>query len=953
MKRLNIVFKQIIAVAFLAALVCTTGCSSSKIQKNSVSANQLRLDPEVKTGKLENGISYFILENAEPKNRINLRLVVKAGSILEDDDQKGIAHFTEHMCFNGTKNFEKFAIVDFFESIGMKWGPEVNAYTSFDETVYTIDIPADNLDVIKKSFLVLHDWANAVTFEDEEIDKERGVVIEEIRTRTKGISGRSFRKTFNFMTQNSRYAESFVLGNEETIKNLSYERIKDFYRKWYKPELMSVIAVGDIKASVLEKELKAAMSVIPASENPVNRPYYKLSVSKDKKVEILKDKEAKIQELYIYDVNPDYAPVTTVEDFKYTIARNFAARAFNNRIYELTVKPDALWTDAGIYSDSFTDNSNMGVMYFYPKFGKFNEAFKVFIDEYERFIANGITESELARLKENEYESLKQSLKNKNKITTNSKANGIENTILGRDLYLSMDDYYKHVWNFVGEITAEDVINSFKERYKRPGNYLYVVSPEDKELPSEKEIKNIWLNYESEASKTQYVDEIGDGILMVRPSEKGKIVSKKAIKELGATQYTFENGVKLITKKTNFTKDSFAFYAGSKGGYYLYDEKDVPSAKSSISYSMCSGFAGKNITQINKILSTKNIDLEIGFNATSEKISGGGNKNSFEVLLQLTNLVFTKPDFTEDGWKILMDAYNQQTENYGATPGDVFSEKLNEVIYGKNLYYAPFNKDYLKTLNAETSEKIFKERFGNAADFTFVVVGDFDEKYVLDMCSYYLGTLKTNNNFEQTKYVYFPFPEKSQTITVNKGIDNKGQVYMCFGGELPPAENMEEGYKESFLIDQLNSLLNTKLYEIIREDKSGTYNISTGAFIDGWPERFYQVRISFNTDPEREEELQQAVLQTIEDIKNGNVTDEMITKLREGFLRSYETALRNNYWWLERIKAEVLFTYEPMWNSKADKTLVSYITKEAMIEAANKYLNSDRLVTGFLKPEKK
>ena len=438
---------------------------------------------------------------------------------------------------------------------------------------------------------------------------------------------------------------------------------------------------------------------------------------------------------------------------------------------------------------------------------------------------------------------------------------------------------------------------------------------------------------------------------MKRPAAKAKVISKKAIKDFGGTEYTFENGVKIITKKTDFKKDSIAVYGGSKGGLYQLKEEDIPSAKVAMEYSFMSGYNGKTGTQINKILSSKEMAFNASISFTEEYFTGSANKESIENWLQLVNLIFDKAEFTEDGWKTLMGQYNQIAETYGSRPFQVYSDKITEIIYGNTLYTAPQNKEWVAKLNPEVSERVFRERFENPADFTFVFVGDFNEKTLVDLCASYLGTLKTNDKFEETKYVYFPFPEKNQTVTVKKGIDQTGYVYMCLGGELPEEKNVDQSFKENTIINQLSSLLDIRLREVIREDKSGSYGVSTSAYIEGYPERFYRVNIEFGCEPARVEELQAAVIEAINDIKAGNFSDENIVKVKEGYTRSVETSLRDNNWWLNRINAEYVFTYEPLWYTSNSSKAADWITKEALVEAANKYLNTERLVTAYLKPE--
>ena len=361
-----------------------------------------------------------------------------------------------------------------------------------------------------------------------------------------------------------------------------------------------------------------------------------------------------------------------------------------------------------------------------------------------------------------------------------------------------------------------------------------------------------------------------------------------------------------------------------------------------------------SITQIQKISSAKNLNVNYGLGSTAEYLNGSANKENLEETLQMINLIFSKPEFNKDGWNTVINQYNEVAKTYGAKPMQIFSEKINELLYGKNLWNLPVNNEYMTKLNADVAERVYRERFENPADFTFVFVGDFDEKKLVDLCAYYLGTLKTNEKFEETKYVYFPFPKKNETLTVKKGIDNNGHVYISFGGELPalPDDGQEQGFRESIIINQLASVLDIRLREVIREEKSGSYGVTTGGYIDGWPERYYQMYVEFGCEPARQEELSAAVLETINDIKAGNISDEIVSKVKEGYVRSVETSMRNNYWWIGRFSAEVLFTYEPMWFTKNSKKTADWITKEALVDAANKYLNTERFVTAYLKPEK-
>lgn len=949
MKKLNKLFAAFFAAALVASLLLVTGCSTSKVENKS-NGNQLVLDSAVKQGKLDNGVTYFIRENGEPKNRIQLRLVVKAGSCMEDEDQKGIAHFVEHMCFNGTENFEKSAIVDYFESIGMSFGPEVNAETSFEHTVYMLELPADNPEILKTSLLVLHDWACSVTFDPVEFEKERGVIIEEWRQRTQGVNWRVAMKEVGLVLKDSRYEKRLPIGDINVIKNIKLDRVVDFYKKWYRPENMAVVAVGDIKADVLEKAIKEVMGTIPASEKETKVPSFKVPLQTEKSITILRDKELSVTEICIFQQLEESKPVTTIEQIREGFISNIVMSIFNQRCHEKTSLPDAEWLTASSGMIDFTRKNYNLMLDMVPKAGRFKEALKAFIDEYERFLKYGVTETELERVKKSMLQGLQQSYENKDKHSSINYVNSLVNYYTLGNIFTTEEDSLKISTKIINEITAEEILELTKKILADRGTMMLIIAPESAEIPSEKEIFDIWKNYESEAEA--YKDDVVSETFMKKPSNKGKIIEKKALKELGGTQYTFENGVKIITKKTDFKKDSIAIYGGSKGGIYQLKEEEIPSAQISIDYSNLSGRGGITYSQYQKISTTKNLAVSIGMNNTREFFNATANKNNLEESLQLINLMFTKPQFGEDAWKTIYTQYSEIADSYGAKPMQVFSDKINELVMGKNIYSAPFNKDYVKKMDPKIAEKVYRERFANPADFTFIFVGDFNEKELVDLCAYYFGSLKTNDKFDETKYVYFPFPKESKSIVVNKGIDDKGHIYMAFGDSLPVCDDLDVKFRENEIIHQLASLLNIRLREVIREDKSGSYGVSTNGYIDGWPERYYRVSIEFGCEPARQDELYETVIDTIKEIQKGNISDDLIEKLKETYIRTTETNMRNNYWWLNRFTAEVLFEYEPTWFTKDTGKVAEWITKEALVEAANKYLNTDVVLKAFLKPER-
>ena len=938
--------------AIFAGCVSTASAGGKGGENASGKETPVVWDSSVKRGSLENGMSYFVKKNAIPANRILLRLVVKAGSCMEEDDQRGVAHFIEHLAFNGTENFEKSAIVDYFEKIGMNFGADLNAYTSFEETVYKLEIPADDPKMLETALLILHDWACAVTFPQEEIDKERGVVTEEWRLR-QGLNGRISDKEIELCLDGSVYENRLPIGDMEIIKNISRDRILDFYNKWYRPDLMSVVAVGDVEPSTLEKAIKKAMGSIPAREDKIQLENLTIPYPDEKKLSIFKDPEMPNNQVIIFNQYEDYSVRKTEEDIQRKIAKEIAAIIFNLRLNDISSSADSPWIGAGCSEASFTNTSLHEYLAFVPKSGRLEEAMKLFWDEYDRFITFGVTEEELVRQKQSYLSTYELQYQNKDKTESSRFVQNLIDYVLIGKVPISWENYNKIYKKIIPRITADQVIEEARKAFGDRGSLMLILSPSSENLPEESEIMSVWKDYKN-AEITAYQEEaLGDNF-MERPAKKAKVVSKKTVKELGAKEYLLENGIKIITKKTTSERKCMYMNVYSKGGLFQVDEEDVPSGKISLNYALYSGFDNLTYNQLVKMVSSKQIGFWFNIDTTDEYFAGNCKTDYAENLLQVLTLFFTQVNFNSDGWNVALNNVSEQAANHGSQPSDVFNDKINEILYGKdNVYYAPVDKNYLSKMNEKASQKVFQARYANPADFTYVFVGDFDESKLIELCSYYLGNLKTSDEREETVYKYWDFPEGKVSATVKKGLDEQGCVYMAFGGTLPQESDIEKTYKESELLSQLRELLDIRLREVIREDKAGSYGVSVNAYTDGYPDRFYRVTVTFGCQPDRAEELADEVINQIKKLQTEPISDDYIEKLVETEIRSNENKTYDNNWWLNRINAELVFTYEPLWvTSDNGKTTASWITAESLQEVAKKFLNTENYVTVYLKPEK-
>ncbi len=949
MKYSNFIRKLNFAVLIVTAVLFVGCASASKKEKN---AELLIVNPAIKTGDFGNGMNYYILKNSEPKNRILLRLVVNAGSCMEEEDQKGVAHFIEHLAFNGTEHFEKQAIVDYFEKIGMNFGADLNAYTSFEQTVYMLEIPADNPEILETAILILHDWACAVTFPLEEIEKERGVVTEEWRL-GQGFRGRITNTMIPFILKDSAYSERLPIGDMDVIKNVSRERILDFYKKWYRPDLMSVVVVGDAEVSDIESALKKTMCTIPTSKDKLKRPEFAVPAQKDKSILIMKDAEQNSTEIDIFKLNENYKPVKTKDEYKRLMARVIGQTVLNQRISEIANTPEAKWFYGGMGSSSFSNGANFDVLTLAPKDGQFEECLKAFFDECDRISTFGVTAPEVERIRQYYFSQADLILNNKDTTPSSEFASDIIQYCTEGEIPFESEYYSELLRETINAITIEEINAALKKELSERMNLMFILASDKvQDLPDEQQIMDIWKNYKNQEIAA-YEDDADGKDIMERPAKIGTVVSKKEIPEVGANEYMLSNGIRVITKKTDFEKDYVYINISSKGGSYLVKDDEVPGVGSCLSYALYSGFDGMTFNQLRKKIVDKNISLSFNVSTTQEKFYGGCRPADVDAFLQIIHLFMVKPQFTQEGWAVTYSALENSAKGFGLSPDDLFYAKVNEFLYGDDIRFTPFDMDYLAKMTPELSEKVYRERFANPADFTYVFVGDFDEDSLIESCCAFVGSMPTTDKKEETVYKYHNFPKGIQNAVVNKGQDEQGRVYIGFGGSLPAQKDAELAYKEDIIINYLEDLLDIRLREIIREDKSGSYGISVNCGIDGYPERFHRSSINFGCEPKREQELVDEVINQIKIIQNEPISPEYIEKIRESVRRNRETNLRNNNWWMNRLVYSLVFDYEPLWVSGNVEKSIEWITAENIQAAAKKYLDTSNYFTVFLKPENK
>ena len=855
------------------------------------------------------------------------------------------------MCFNGTEHFEKNSLIDYAESIGMDFGAEVNAYTSFEETVYMFEIPADKGEYLEQGILIFHDWASAVTFDQEELDKERGVITEEWRGRL-GLNGRLTDTILPFELKDSPYVDRLPIGDMNVIQNITRDEVVAFYKRWYRPENMAVVISGMVDPQVAEFFIKKTMGEIPASNDIIEPPKGSVPVRTEKDVIVFKDAEMPYTQVQLVSQDEVVKPITTEEDLRESFLTDIVISVLSARLSEITQTADAPWLMASAVHYSETNSATFHGLTFVPKEGMFAASFQQILDENARLLAHGITQSEFDRVKDSILVSENQRYDQRETIASQSRAQEIVNYVLLGDTVVSDDDYIEIARRLLSSITKEEADEVAKKLFQDRGTLCIIYAPESVKLPSNDDIISFWKNYVSEIELTAYEDFVVEDALMEKSAEKADIVSTANYETLGFTEYVLSNGARIIVKKTDFDKSKIYMSAASEGGASLVSDDDYASCVVAPMYALYSGISGMNIAQLQKYLSNKYIGFNLSINEHSEIISTETNSQNLEEMLQFVNRFFLEPQFTDEGWNYICMIMDQQAKMYNIQPEDVMLSRARQILYGDSIRHTAINPEFISKMDKTVSEKCFRERFSNAADFTFTFVGDIDEEVLVELCQYYIGSIPSDSSKREPGfYEPFTFPAGITQETVKKGQENKGKVLIAFGGNLPAAKDVQETRKDIDMMEELRSLVEIKLREIIREDMSGTYGVSVTTEIDGYPERYYKFQISFGCEPSREKELTNEVISALNKLRTELVDESYIAKLHESFRRNFEVNSKNAQWWINMINAVEVFKYLPAEVIYDDNSVRTWTTAEYMRDLAKKYLKTDNYVCVFLEPE--
>ena len=903
-------------------------------------------DPKVSKGVLPNGMTYYVRANENPKNRAELFLVVKAGSIDEDDDQQGLAHFCEHMSFNGTKNFPKHELIRYFESIGMEFGPEINAYTSFDETVYMLKVPLDSSVYMEKGLQVLYDWACQNTDSDEEINNERGIIHEEYR----GGRDANYRMQMKWMPvflHNSKYAERIPIGKMEIVDNCPPEALRRFRADWYRPDLQAVVVVGDFDQQKMVEKVKQKFSQIPAQKNPRPKKFYDIPDHKETLTSIVTDKEAQYPITYMLYKHP-LEKSKTLGDYRETIKESLYNGMINNRLSEKLQQPEPPFLMAQTsYSELFGPKSVYASIAVANN-GKIDSGLKAVLIENERVRRFGFTESELERQKTAVLNNIEKAYNERsNQKSINHAEEYKRNFLLTEEPFPGIENEFEYFKAFLPGITVAE-INELAAKWITDENRVVVVAApeiEGSKIPVESEILAV-LDEVKKMDIEPYKDAVTNVPLVEYEPVGSKVKSEKKLEKVDAVEWVLENGATVVYKTTDFKDDEILFSAWSLGGNSLYTVKDDISAELATDVLSMSGIAGFDKITLDKMLTGKVFSLSPGISEIRESFSGSSSVKDVETMLQMLYLYFTEPRFDAKSYQSLMTRYAGILENKAASPESAFQDTLSVTMANYHERARPMTKERLQEADFKRIQQIAKERFKNGADFKFFFVGNIDPVKFKPLIEKYIGGIPSMTEKENWIDLGIEKPNGIVEKVVKKGQEDKSEQYIVFHGDF------DYSGQNQVQLDAVGKILSTRLLEVIREDKSSVYSIGAYPSSSKYPDAEYSITVVYGTSPQKLEELKKTVFDIISEYKKNGPSADELAKAQEKMYREREVALRENGFWMG-ILSNTYFLKNGDFSEYGNyNELVKNLTVKSTQKAFGDYFNFKNYVSVALAPEK-
>ena len=908
-------------------------------------AQPLPIDDRVRTGVLDNGLTYFLQQNEKPEDRVEIRLALKAGSILEDEDQLGLAHFVEHMAFNGTKHFAKNELVEYLETTGARFGPDLNAYTSFDETVYMLQVRTDDKEYLNKGLLIFEDWASGLMFEHEEIDKERGVVKSEWRTRL-SPDQRMSQQYYPVLYNGSRYARRLPIGDPDIIDNADYETVKRFYRDWYRPELMALVIVGDVDLDEMEKEVRERFSKIANPDAPRLREEYSVPPHEETLISIVSDEEAPFTTARMMIKHAQFK-ADDEDSYRQTIMHRLYNSMLNKRLRELTQQANPPFSFA--YSGY---GRNIGDIDSYTVFTRTDEGMslsglKAALIEVERANRYGFESTELQRQKDEIMASLQSAVKEQDKVPSGRQAmRYVYHYLKGNPVPSPKQqlELYKRLMTNI----AVGEVNKLSEAWLTDENRVIVITgPENVQvpLPSEEEVTSMLIEVR-DMEIEPYEDEVVTEPLFSRELTPGTIKDMVAFEDIDAEEWLLSNGVRVVVKPTDYQNDEVLMRVSSKGGTSLYNEEDYKHARFAASLIDQAGIAQFSSSDLEKLLAGTLVSLRPYIYESYEGLQGDAAPKDLETLFQLTHLSFVAPREDDDAFKSYIQRQASVYKNLMSNPDYFFMNHATKVKTDDSPRRGWPTQDDFNAVNFDRAVEIYKERFSDASDFVFVFVGNFEKESLKNYCLKYLATLPSTRSMESYKDLGIRYKEGVVVDEIARGEAPKTQVDLTFHGD------GEVTVENKYMFNSMIKALNIKLREALREDKGGVYGVRLRGNLSDVPYERYSVTVTFNADPDQADDLIAETIRIIKQYQQEPFPEDDIVKTKESQRQGLIKNLKENRYWASRLEEAYELDYDPNHISleRLDK-LQRELNADNVLKAMKQYFDWENYFKIVMRPE--
>lgn len=920
----------------------------SQSNPSAQEVHSIPIDSKVRYGTLDNGLTYYIRHNKYPEKRADFYIAQRVGSMQEEDHQAGLAHFLEHMAFNGTKHFPgRKTMLSYLESIGAKFGANVNAYTSFDETVYNLtDIPVVRQGIIDSTLLILHDWSSYIDLTNEEIDKERPIIKEEWRTRS-GAGQRMWEKQFPVIFEGSKYADRMPIGKMAIVENFEYQTLKDYYKKWYRPDLQAIIVVGDIDADSVEVQVKELFSKLPKPVNPAKRVYHQVLDNTKPIVSITKDKEETTSTI-IYNIKHDTLPHNmrqTEEGYTTELAIGLATQMLSERLSEISKTAQSPFTYASSYDGEyfFAKTKNAWTSVAVSKEGKELESLASLVRETERAKQYGFTDSELERAKANMLSALEQVYNNRETSYNDAYVQEYVRHFNDGEPIPGIEYEFALVQRLLPTITS-GIINAMVNELLTESNNVVTITAPEKEglvLPTEAEVLTTIATVQSEEIDGYMEELINDPLISELP-KAGKIDKEEFNKELDVTIWTLSNGMRVAIKSTDFRKDEIIMKGISYGGLSLVGDIDLYEASLVGYVPYLGGLGNFSASNLKKVLTGKNVSVNTSIQQWTQGFSGYSSIKDMETMLQLIYLSFTAPRKDDEMFANLKNSITSQLYNLESDPSNTFSESINFANYGDNIRFRPMKAANAQQLDYDKVMELYKQTYSNPGSFVFTLVGNVDKEALKPLVELYLASLPSGNKDAKYNKVNTSRRKgKYNSVFDEHMINPQTKAYIAYTGEL------EYNRKNSVQISALEQILEMVYTETIRESEGGTYGVSVSSDISRIPAGNTTLEMSFDTNPEKADKLVAIIHSELQKLVDEGVDEVKFKKVKEFMLKQYAQDIKQNAAWVQIVSSSIFYDDKSFMNTLAE---MENLKKEDIQALAKSLLNQQNQIKVVMNP---